>query len=318
MLLWLKFMADIVTPISAQRRSKITVKMLCQSETDEYAPSRAPQKMRQEMTMLADLTGKVAVVTGGGQGLGLGIVERMAEQGADIAIADLSIDNANSAAEKVRSMGRQAYTVQMDVTDKESANGAMRAIIASAGQIDILVNNAGVAGAPGSTGVGFRDIDWEFTWQVNVKGLSDVTEAVLPHMRERKYGKIINISSVAAKAARYVTAYYATTKMAVVAYTQALAREFAAENLNVNAIAPGRIWTAFHQEWMDERVKQGDKAFEGKDRYDVFESAAKDVIPLGRPQSPSDIGALAAFLASEDAKNITGQTIQCDGGQVMV
>ncbi|MDA1297688.1 MAG: SDR family NAD(P)-dependent oxidoreductase [Chloroflexi bacterium] len=268
--------------------------------------------------MLADLSGRVAVVTGGGQGLGLGIVMRMAEQGADIAIADLSEENAAKAADKVRALGRKAYTAKMDVTDKASAQEAIKKILSDAGQIDILVNNAGVAGAPGSTGVAFRDIDWEFTWKVNVKGLADVTEAVLPHMRERRYGKIINISSVAARAARYVTAYYATTKMAVIAYTQALAREFAAENINANAIAPGRIWTAFHQDWMAEREKLGDAALAGKDRYQVFETAARQVIPLGRPQTPSDIGALAAFLASDDASNITGQTIQCDGGQVMV
>lgn len=270
-----------------------------------------------EQRMLADLSGKVAVVTGGGQGLGLGIALRMAEQGADIAIADLSEANSNDAAEQVRALGRKAYTAKMDVTDKASINSAIDKIISEAGQIDILVNNAGVAGAPGSTGVDFRDVDWEFTWKVNVKGLSDVTEAVLPHMRARKYGKIINISSVAAKAAKYITAYYATTKMAVIAYTQAVAREFAAENINSNAIAPGRIWTAFHQDWMAEREKKGDEAVIGKDGYQVFEAAAKDVIPLGRPQTPSDIGALAAFLASEDASNITGQVIQCDGGQVM-
>ena len=137
-------------------------------------------------------------------------------------------------------------------------------------------------------------------------------------MRERQAGKIINISSVAAKAAKYQTAYYATTKMAVVAYTQALAREFAIENINVNAVAPGRIWTQFHQDWMKEREALGDEAVVGKDKHDVFMGALKEVIPMGRPQEPSDIGALVTFLASEEARNITGQTIQCDGGQVMV
>ena len=267
--------------------------------------------------MLADLSGKVALVTGGGQGLGLGIVTKMAEQGANVVIADLSLDNANKAVEKVKSLGRKGWAVKMDVTDKPSIQAAVKQALSEAGQIDILVNNAGVAGAPGSTGTAFRDVDWDLTWKVNVKGLADVTEAVLPHMRERRYGKIINISSVAAKAARYVTAYYATTKMAVIAYTQAVAREFAKDNINSNAIAPGRIWTQFHQDWMTNREAQGDQSVAGKDRYQVFETAAKEVIPLGRPQTPEDIGALAAFLASEDARNITGQVIQCDGGQVM-
>ena len=267
--------------------------------------------------MFADLSGKVALVTGGGQGLGLGIVLKMAEQGADIAIADLSEENAASAAKQVEALGRKAYTARMDVTDTDSVNAGVASITAAAGQIDILANNAGVAGAPGSTGTAFRDVDWEFTWKVNVKGLADVTEAVLPQMRERQDGKIINISSVAAKAAKYLTAYYATTKMSVIAYTQALAREFAAENINVNAIAPGRIWTQFHQDWMKEREALGDEAVAGKDKYDVFMASLKEVIPMGRPQEPSDIGALAVFLASEESRNITGQTIQCDGGQVM-
>ncbi len=268
--------------------------------------------------MFADLSGKIALVTGGGQGLGLGMVMKMAGQGADIAIADLSEENAAAAAKQVEELGRKAYTAKMDVTDKDSVIAAVDKITAEAGQIDILANNAGVAGAPGSTGTGFRDVDWEFTWKVNVKGLSDVTEAVLPQMRARKAGKIINVSSVAAKAAKYQTAYYATTKMAVVAYTQALAREVAGENINVNAVAPGRIWTQFHQDWMKEREALGDSAVVGQDKYDVFMNSLKEVIPMQRPQTPEDIGALVTFLASEEARNITGQTIQCDGGQVMV
>jgi len=268
--------------------------------------------------MLANLKNKIALITGGGQGLGLGIVKRMAEQGADIVIADINNNNALEAKEIVEKLGNSAWTSYIDVTDKSSIKNSIEEIISNTKRIDILVNNAGVAGAPGSTGTFFRDIDWEFTWKVNVKGVADVTEAVLPYMLKRKYGKIINISSVAARAAKYTTAYYATTKMSVIAYTQALAREFALQNINVNAIAPGRIWTAFHQDWMEERDKLGDDVVKGRDRYEVFLESLREAIPMGRPQTPSDIGALAAFLASEDASNITGQTIQCDGGQVMV
>ena len=143
--------------------------------------------------MFADLSGKVALVTGGGQGLGLGIVLKLAGQGADIAIGDLSDENAAAAAKQVEALGRKAYVANMNVTDKGTIAAAVEKFNSEAGQIDILVNNAGVAGAPGSTGTGFRDVDWDFTWQVNVKGLADVTEAVLPQMRERKNGKIINI-----------------------------------------------------------------------------------------------------------------------------
>lgn len=262
--------------------------------------------------MLADLTGKTAIITGGGQGLGLGISTRMAQQGANLIVTDIDERNKSVVSELANKYNVKYLYIEMNVTDQDQVEkGIGKALDFST--VDILVNNAGVSGAPGSTGTVWRDQDWDFTWEVNVKGLHRVTEAVLPHMIERESGKIINISSVAARAAKYTTSYYATTKMAVIAYTQALAREFGSKNINANAIAPGRILTHFHKEWVENRKKLGDTT------TDLFsEEALKQVMPLGRAQTPDDIGALATFLASEDARNITGQTIQCDGGQVMV
>jgi NAD(P)-dependent dehydrogenase (short-subunit alcohol dehydrogenase family) len=262
--------------------------------------------------LLADLTGKTAIITGGGQGLGLGISTRMAQQGANLIVTDIDERNKSVVSELANKYNVKYLYIEMNVTDQDQVEkGIGKALDFST--VDILVNNAGVSGAPGSTGTVWRDQDWDFTWEVNVKGLHRVTEAVLPHMIERESGKIINISSVAARAAKYTTSYYATTKMAVIAYTQALAREFGSKNINANAIAPGRILTHFHKEWVENRKKLGDTT------TDLFsEEALKQVMPLGRAQTPDDIGALATFLASEDARNITGQTIQCDGGQVMV
>ena len=261
--------------------------------------------------MIADLKGKTAIVTGGGQGLGFGISTKIAEQGANLIITDLDERNMKTIEDLAKKNNVKSLYLEMDVTSKDSVTEAIGKALKFS-KIDILVNNAGVPGAPGSTGTRWRDIDWDFTWKVNVKGLHEVTEAVLPHMLENKSGKIINISSVAARAARYQTAYYATTKMAVISYTQALAREFGSSNINVNAIAPGRIYTQFHKDWVENRKKIGDE-------LDLFsKESLSSVMPLGRAQSPEDIGSLAAFLASDDAKNITGQTIQCDGGQVMV
>ena len=251
--------------------------------------------------MIADLSGKTAIITGGGQGLGLGISTKIAGQGANIIITDLDDRNKSTVEELARTNNVDFLYLEMDVMNSEQVAESMKKAI-DFSKIDILVN----------TGTRWRDEDWDFTWKVNVKGLHEVTEAILPHMIENKSGKIINISSVAAKAAKYATAYYATTKMAVIAYTQALAREFGSSNINVNAIAPGRILTQFHKDWVENRKKLGDTT------TDLFsKESLMSVMPLGRAQSPEDIGALAAFLASEDAKNITGQTIQCDGGQVM-
>jgi NAD(P)-dependent dehydrogenase (short-subunit alcohol dehydrogenase family) len=268
--------------------------------------------------MLADLSGKTALVTGGSQGIGRGIVLKLAEQGADVAIADINDAGAGTVVEEVKALGRKSFAVHMDVTDRASVEKGVKDVIEGFGHLDILVNNAGVSGAPGSTGTTWRDEDWDFTWKVNVKGLMWVTEAVIPHFKERKYGKIVNIASVAGRIARYATAYYGTTKGSVIQYTKACASEWAPYNVNVNGICPGRLWTQFWQDWMGNRAKQGDPALEGKSTEEAFMEAAADSIPLGRPQTPEDMGALAAFLCSEDAKNITGQSIQVDGGQVMV
>ena len=204
--------------------------------------------------MIADLSGKTAIITGGGQGLGFGISTKIAGQGANIIVTDLDDRNKSAVEELAKKNNVKSLYLEMDVTDPNTIAHAIGKAIEFS-NIDILVNNAGVPGAPGSTGTRWRDEDWDFTWKVNVKGLHEVTEAVLPHMIENESGKIINISSVAAKAAKYQTAYYATTKMAVISYTQALAREFGVSNINVNAIAPGRILTQFHKDWVDNRKK---------------------------------------------------------------
>ena len=269
--------------------------------------------------MIADLTGKTAIVTGGGQGIGRGIALTMAGQGADIAIADLPSGKGPSVAKEVEALGRKAMVIDLNVMEKAQGAAAIQRVIDEWGHLDILVNNAGVAGAPGSlpTQPG-RDEDWELTWRVNVKGLADITAAALPHFKERNWGKVINIASVAGRAPLYNTVHYATTKMAVITFTQALAKEMAPYSVNVNAVCPGRLYTQFWEEWMDNREAAGDEAVVGRDHHDVFEEALKAVMPLGREQSPEDIGAMVAFLASESARNITGQSIQVDGGQVMV
>ncbi len=268
--------------------------------------------------MLADLTGRTALVTGGGQGIGRGIVLTLARQGADVAIADINDDTAAAVAKEVEGLGRKAMTVHMNVLEKDTVDKGVADVIAHFGHLDILVNNAGVSGAPGSTGVSWRDEDWDFTWRVNVKGLMWVTEAVIPHFKERRFGKIVNIASVAGRINRYPTAYYGTSKGAVIQYTKACAAEWAPYNINVNGVCPGRLWTQFWQDWIGTRIEQGDPTTEGKTAEEVFEESSRASIPLGRAQTPEDMGAMTAFLVSEDAKNITGQSIQVDGGIVMV
>ncbi len=268
--------------------------------------------------MLADLAGRTALVTGGGQGIGRGIALTLARQGADVAIADIDDESAAKVAVEAKALGRKSFAVHMDVTDRAMVDKGVADVISEFGHLDILVNNAGVLGAPGATHTRQRDEDWDFTWKVNVKGLMWVTEAAIPHFKTRQYGKIVNIASVAGRLTLYSTAHYGTAKAAVIQYTKACAAEWAPHNVNVNAICPGRLWTGMWQNAVDNRVKQGDPSVMGKTGLQVFQEGVEKAMPLGRGQTPEDMGALTAFLASEDAKNITGQSIQVDGGQVMV
>lgn len=262
--------------------------------------------------MMIDLSGRVALVTGGARGIGRGISLVLAEQGADVAVADLNIDGAASVAEEIGSMDRRTMAVSMDVTSRASIEAAVSQILDRLGRIDILVNNAGVVGAgnwwdrdnP-------TDEDWHFTHMVNVRGVVMVTEAVQDHMAARGSGRIINIASIAARQGSPDIPHYSTTKAAVVSWTQSSAHQLAPHDITVNAICPGLLWTDMWQAISRRRSSATGENISGRD---LFERAVENMTPLKREQTPEDIGKLAAFLASDDARNITGQAINVDGG----
>ena len=187
--------------------------------------------------MLGDLTGKTALVTGAGSGIGAGIAAVMAKQGASVAIADRNEEWAAGVAEEI---GGSAMTVPLDVTDRASVESAVEGVISEWGVLDILVNNAGVAGAPGYSLEGEREEDWDVTYAINVKGVNFCCNAVVPHMKERRYGKIISIASMGGHAPRLMGGAYAASKAAVLRYTKGLAYELASFNINVNVICPRR------------------------------------------------------------------------------
>ncbi len=279
--------------------------------------------------MLADLSGKTALVTGGGQGIGRGIVLKLAEQGADIAIADINDEGAVAVADEVKAFERKGMAVHMDVTDTASVEQCVNDVIAGFGHLDILVNNAGVGRLPGRDGSGLDD-DWEANWNavmdINVQGIMRCTKAVLGHFMERKYGKIINTASGAGRGPIWwgppkglagMGNPYGPSKAAVINYTQYVAASVAEYNINVNAICPGQVWTAFHEPSIT-ALKMQDKSLSEKDSHELFAENALDLIPLGREQTPEEIGNLVAFLVSDDASSITGQSVHIDGGQRMI
>jgi len=182
------------------------------------------------------------------------------------------------------------------------------------GQVDVLVNNAGVAGAPGwQDHETSRAEDWTFTFGVNVKGMAIVTEAVVPHMKSAGGGKIVNLASIAGRQGRPSLPHYSATKAAVINFTQSLANELGRDNINVNAVCPGRLWTAMWES-IALNHKELNPAFAEMTPYEIFIDQIKVTMPLGREQTPEDIGKCVAFLASEDASEITGQAINVNGG----
>ena len=262
--------------------------------------------------MMIDLSGKVALVTGGARGIGRGICLVLAEQGADVAVADLNVDGAEAVCREIEDMGRKAHAVSMDVTSRPSIEKAVSEVLDGLGRIDILVNNAGVVGA-GAWWERDRpsDEDWHLTHMVNVRGVVMVTEAVQDHMIARGSGRVVNIASIAARRGTPDIPHYSTTKAAVVSWTQSSAHQLAPHDITVNAICPGLLWTDMWQAISRRRSAVTGEDISGRE---LFERAVENMTPMKREQTPEDIGKLAAFLASDDARNITGQAINVDGG----
>ena len=263
---------------------------------------------------------KIAIVTGGGRGLGRGSVLCLAREGADIAIIDIDIDSASKTADEIKSLGRKALTIKADVTDSNQIANAVQEVLDSFGRIDILVNNAG--GYPTELMEGTAAIidrseeEWDKNYELNLKSQVLMCRAVIPHLVKQKSGKIINIASASARTASMMLVCYATAKAGVVHYTRLLARELAGDNINVNCVCPGIIYTPL---WEKAAAKLTE-VLQIKDMTprEFFEKTLIPGVPLGREQTPEDIGNAVLFLASDEARNITGHTLDVDGGTAFV
>ena len=263
-----------------------------------------------------DLTNKVAIVTGGGQGIGEGICEILAKNGSTVIVTDINPNSAQNVENKINSMNCKAISYQLDVTKNKESLSISQKVFDRFGKIDILVNNAGIVAAPNwENKQKLTEDDWNLTFQVNLRGLAKVTESVIPYMQNAKYGKIINIASVAGRVGSTFHPPYSSTKAGVINYTQSMSTTLAKFNINVNTICPGHVWTGLaHRTSMNQKISQDEKK---STLRDVFENNIKTWVPLQREQKPQDIGYLAAFLASDYSKNITGQAINIDGGIYM-
>jgi len=262
------------------------------------------------------LTDKVAMVTGGGAGIGRAIVLAMAREGADIVIADLRLEAAEAVAREAQDLGRKAVAIRVDVAQEGEVRRAIADGIRQFGHIDILVNNAGVTPGLGLPFTRQEEADWDKVFDINVKSVFFACKAIAPHFMQRRSGKIINIASIAGPLASLTMPSYSVSKMGVITFTRIVAKELAASNVNVNAICPGLLWTDMWKN-IGEVIRDTNPAYRDLTPRQMFEKRVEEWIPLKREQTPEDIGFAAVFLASEEARNITGQALMVDGGVVM-
>jgi NAD(P)-dependent dehydrogenase (short-subunit alcohol dehydrogenase family) len=259
---------------------------------------------------------RVAMVTGGGAGIGRAIALAMAREGADIVIPDIQLGNAEGVAKEVQDLGRRAMATPVDVTRESDVQRAVADGIRAFGRLDILVNNAGVIPGLGHPFTRQSEADWDKVFGVNVKSIFFTCKAIAPHFIQQRSGKIINIASIAGPLASPTMPSYSVSKMGVITFTRILAKELAAHNVNVNAICPGLLWTDMWR-GIAEAFRETNPEYASLTPRQMFERRVAEWVPLKREQTPEDIGHAAVFLASEEARNITGQALMVDGGIVM-
>jgi NAD(P)-dependent dehydrogenase (short-subunit alcohol dehydrogenase family) len=262
------------------------------------------------------LAEKVAMVTGGGAGIGRAIALAMAREGADVLVADIHLGAAEGTAKEVRDLGRRAAALPVDVSREAQVQQAIADGIRQFSRIDILVNNAGVTPRLGLPFTRQEEADWDRVFDVNVKSVFFTCKAIAPHFMERRSGKIVNIASIAGPLSSQTMPSYSVAKMGVITFTKIVAKELAAYNVNANAICPGLLYTDMWK-GIGEVIRETNPAYRDLTPRQVFERRVQEWIPLRREQTPEDIGHAAVFLASEEARNITGQALMVDGGAAM-
>jgi NAD(P)-dependent dehydrogenase (short-subunit alcohol dehydrogenase family) len=240
------------------------------------------------------LEGQVAIVTGGAAGIGTAIARRLTSAGATVVVIDLDLQGAETVA---ASLGNGSYSIEADVADGATVGAAVKAIFERSGRIDILVNNAGIAG-PAAPAWQQTDEDWQRNIAVNLTGVFNLCRAVVPYMRDRNYGRIVNVASIAGKEGNPNMAPYSATKGAVIAFTKSLGKELATDGICVNAVAPAVIQTQILDQLTTAQV-----------------SYMTDKIPMRRTGKPEEIAAVVHFLSSPDCSFVTAQCYDASGGR---
>lgn len=244
------------------------------------------------------LSGQIALVTGGSQGIGRATALALAEYGADVAVMARTLEKCEAVAEEIRTLGRRALAIRGDMANADDIKAAVEKVGSELGPVSILINNAAVT--RDGLMLRMKRADWDTVIDTNLTGVFLLTQQVLPMMTKARRGRIINLTSVVAQSGNVGQVNYISAKAGIIGFTKAVAREYAARNITVNAVAPGYIETPMTA---------------------VLSDAARDAmlnqIPLKRPGTDKDVAHAVAFLASDEAGYITGQVLNVNGGMYM-
>jgi len=245
-----------------------------------------------------DLTGQTAAVTGAATGIGEAIARRLAGAGARVAVADIDLEGATAVARSIAAVSNgRAFPLRIDIASRESVEKAVAEVISLTGRIDAWVNNAGIVGRAAPLWEQ-TDEDWEKLIRVNMTGVFYCCRAVIGLMRQRRYGRIVNIASIAGKEGNPNMTIYSATKAAVIAFTKALAKEVAEEGICVNSVAPAVVRTRILDQLTPEQI-----------------SYMTERIPMRRTGKPEEIAAVVHYLCSPDCSFVTGQCHDASGGR---
>jgi NAD(P)-dependent dehydrogenase (short-subunit alcohol dehydrogenase family) len=253
------------------------------------------------------LKDRVCIITGGGRGLGRDLALAFSREGAQMVVSGTSESALNSTAAEIKTLGTRAFAVVCDVSDENAIGKLVAATLGEFGRIDVLVNNAGIIG-PTAPVTEVKREDWDETIAVNLTGAFLCAKAVLPHMAERRSGKIINISSMAGHKGYPLRGPYAVSKWGMIGLSQTLAAEWGSYNIQVNTISPGPVRGERMDQVIRRRAEQSNRSIEEVTRGYL------DKLSLNRFAEPDHIAATAVFLASSESDSITGEVIQVSSG----